>query len=114
MAPSGCKLVTALLALFGMILVAEPVFAATSALSGTVTYRERIALPRSARVEVELLDVSRADAPAITIATTTVKSGSQVPIRYRLRFNSAAIQPGVTGDGACFRNSSGSDQNFPA
>src|SRR5262245_51239697 len=44
-------------------------------LSGHVTYRERMVLPPSAMIEVRLVDVSRADGKAITIAATSI-SGS--------------------------------------
>ena len=70
-----------------------PASAARMTLSGTVTYRERIALP-AAVVEVRLLDASLADAPSTTIASTTIKTDRQVPIPYRLRFDREAIQPG--------------------
>ena len=71
-----------------------PALAAPRALSGTVTYRERIALPPSAVVEVSLLDVSLADAPSRTIARTRIVPRRQVPIPFRLRFNDSVIQPG--------------------
>lgn len=70
-----------------------PASAARMTLSGTVTYRERIALP-AAVVEVRLIDASLADAPSTTIASTTMKTDRQVPIPYRLRFDRQAIQPG--------------------
>jgi len=63
-------------------------------LSGTVTYRERIALPPAASVEVRLVDVSLADAPARTIAETTITPEGQVPIPYRLEYESSDIVPG--------------------
>ena len=44
----------------------------TSKVTGSVTYRERIALPPSAVVTVKLLDVSRADAPAELIAEQVI------------------------------------------
>lgn len=71
-----------------------PAFAAPRTLSGTVTYRERIALPPGAVVEVSLLDVSLADAPSRTIARTRIVPRGQVPIPYRLRFSDAQIRPG--------------------
>ncbi len=60
-------------------------------LTGTVTYRERIALPPDARVEVELLDVSRADAPALAIAETGFVPETQVPIAFSLDYDSREI-----------------------
>ncbi|CAN7302173.1 YbaY family lipoprotein [Bosea sp. LjRoot237] len=71
-----------------------PALAAPRTLSGTVVYRERIALPPGATVEVSLLDVSLADAPSRTIARTRIVPRGQVPIPYRLRFNDAVIRPG--------------------
>ena len=57
-------------------------------LTGTVTYRERIALPPNARVEVRLEDVSQADAPADEIAAQTIAAnGKQVPIPFELRYS---------------------------
>src|SRR5215471_15117734 len=63
-----------------------------SVLTGTVTYRERIALPPNARVEVRLEDVSQADAPADEIAAQTVATnGKQVPIPFELRYPTRSI-----------------------
>ncbi|MGL4285894.1 MAG: YbaY family lipoprotein [Phreatobacter sp.] len=81
--------------LVGLALIA-PTGGATAApmtLRGTVSYRERMALPPGAVVEVKLIDVSLADAPARTIAETRVAAGPGSPIRYRLRFDRAEIQP---------------------
>lgn len=77
---------------FGLLTPAGGAFAATMTLRGTVSYRERIALPPGTIVEVKLLDVSLADAPARTIAETTA-SGARNPTRYVLRFDRAQIQP---------------------
>jgi uncharacterized lipoprotein YbaY/heat shock protein HslJ len=54
---------------------------------GTATYRERIALPPNAVFEAVVQDVSRADAPAIEIARTTVRQPKQVPISFRITVN---------------------------
>ncbi|MGE3876302.1 MAG: YbaY family lipoprotein [Parvibaculaceae bacterium] len=71
-------------------------FAAGRALRGQVSYRERIALPPEAVLEVRLVDVSLADAPARGIAVTRVKTRHRLPIPYRLRFDDAKIQRGHT------------------
>lgn len=68
--------------------------AAVKVITGRVSYRERIALPPKAILEVSLVDVSLADAPAKTLSRTTVRTGGRVPIPYRLRINAAAIRPG--------------------
>jgi uncharacterized lipoprotein YbaY len=50
--------------------------------SGTVFYRERIALPPGAVVVVQVLDTSRADAPSTTLAETRFEPETQVPVRF--------------------------------
>lgn len=89
---SGARSVIAgfVAALFVMV-HGTPAVSAPKTLSGTVSYRERVALPRSAVIEVKLVDISLADAPAKVIARTTIKPGKQVPIRYRLAFDDTAI-----------------------
>lgn len=66
---------------------------ATSAtLTGNVVYRQRIALPPDAVVKVMLLDISRADAPAVTLSQQTIPTnGKQVPIPFRLAYTPQAI-----------------------
>lgn len=67
---------------------------AASAVTGTVSYRPRIALPAGAVIEIKLLDVSRADAPAITVAEQIiVTEGEQVPIPFSLFYDSSEINP---------------------
>jgi uncharacterized lipoprotein YbaY len=61
--------------------------------TGTVAYLPRIALPPQAVVEVKLLDVSRADAPAITIAEQIIPTnGRQVPIPFSLSYDPETIE----------------------
>lgn len=54
-------------------------------ISGSVTYRQRIALPPDAILTVRVLDTSRAGAKARTLAEQTLELGAQqVPIPFRL------------------------------
>lgn len=63
-------------------------------IEGTLTYRERIALPPEAVAEVSLLDTSRADAAAIVIAKMNVlPEGLQVPLPFTLRYDPGRIVP---------------------
>jgi len=63
-------------------------------LRGSVGYRERVALPPDAVVEVWLVDVSPLILPLALIAETTVPSqGRQVPIPFELRYDPRKIQP---------------------
>lgn len=62
--------------------------------SGSVTYRERIALDPAADVVVQLLDVSRMDAPSTVLAEQRIKAnGKQVPFAYELKVEAARIDP---------------------
>lgn len=61
--------------------------------SGTITYRERIALPSGAVIGVKLLDISRQDVAAIEIASQTIiTNGEQVPIDFALSYDPNIIQ----------------------
>ena len=75
--------------------------AAMATLTGTVTYRARVALPPGAVIEVRLLDVSRADpstslragAPADTLARAEIVTrGEQVPVPFSLPYDPDTIQ----------------------
>jgi uncharacterized lipoprotein YbaY/membrane-bound inhibitor of C-type lysozyme len=61
---------------------------------GTVTYLQRMALPPTAVIQVQLLDVSLADAPSKVIAEDKITLGDrQVPVPFELKFDPAAIDP---------------------
>jgi putative lipoprotein len=65
--------------------------------TGTVTYRERIALPPTAVIKVQLVDVSRADAPAIVLGEqVTQAAGRQVPFSFEIPFDPARIDASYT------------------
>ncbi len=60
--------------------------------TGTVTYRERIALPPTAVIKVQLADVSRADAPAVVLGEQVIQAaGNQVPFTFEVTFDPAQI-----------------------
>ena len=76
--------------------------------SGTVFYLPRIALAPNAMVEVSLLDVSRVDAIATTLASMKMVSGGrQVPLPFELLYdagqinerNTYAVRSRITVDG---------------
>jgi putative lipoprotein len=65
-----------------------------AAVTGTVTYRQRSALPPNAVVEVKLLDVSLQDVPAVVLAKQTIATkGRQVPIPFQLAYKATLIKP---------------------
>ncbi|MBZ9997166.1 YbaY family lipoprotein [Mesorhizobium sp. BH1-1-4] len=80
----------------GILAVPELSVAAEKTVSGEVIYRERIALPPSAVLSVQLADVSLADAPAKIIGEQTVKPAGQVPISFEIKFDPSLIQPRMT------------------
>lgn len=62
--------------------------------TGTVAYRERIALDPAAEIVVQLLDVSRMDAPATVLAEQRIRAdGRQVPIAFELSVDPARTDP---------------------
>lgn len=68
--------------------------AAPLVVSGTVSYRERIALDPAAEVRVQLLDVSRMDAPSVVLAEQRIRAdGRQPPFAYTLQVDAARIDP---------------------
>jgi uncharacterized lipoprotein YbaY len=63
----------------------------TSVVTGAVFYRERIALPPDARIIVKLVDVSRADAPAVVLAEQEIVPEGSVPVAFELEYDPAQI-----------------------
>jgi uncharacterized lipoprotein YbaY len=74
----------------------EEILAYNAAVTGTITYLQRIALPEDAVVEVKLSDVSRADAPATVIGEQTITNPGQVPIPFVVTYDPAVIDPRFT------------------
>ena len=74
--------------------ISPPPASALSVISGTVAYRERIALPENAMLIVQLQDVSLADAPAKIIAEQKITfAGRQVPLPFELPYDAAKVDP---------------------
>jgi putative lipoprotein len=66
--------------------------ASSARVTGTVTYLQRIALPPSATIKVQLIDVSRADAPAIVLGEQILTAGGkQVPFSFEIPYDLAKI-----------------------
>lgn len=60
-------------------------------LRGTVSYRERMALPPEAEVRVAIEDVSKADAASQVVAEQVIHPATQVPIPFVLGYDANAI-----------------------
>ncbi len=62
--------------------------------TGTVWYRERMALPENAVVQVQLQDVSLQDVAATVLAEQVIHTGGkQVPFAFELEYDKVAIDP---------------------
>ena len=70
----------------------------TATVTGTITYNEQTALPpQGVVVTVKVEDVSRADAPAVTIGEQIIENpGHQVPIPFEVEYNPADIDERYT------------------
>jgi putative lipoprotein len=60
-------------------------------IQGTVSYRERVALPPGAYLELVLADVSLADAPYIVLNKKRITSLGQVPISFEISYDRQQI-----------------------
>ena len=62
--------------------------------TGQITYRERMALPPTAQIEIQLSDVSLMDAPSRTIAQQSFTAdGRQVPFAFSLTVDQRPLDP---------------------
>ena len=89
----GVALLIVVIGLLALVVVSGGVGAS---LTGTVTYRERIALTPGATLTVQLLDTSYADAPSEIIAKQIITDPGQVPIKFDIRYRRGDIDPGNT------------------
>jgi putative lipoprotein len=85
-----------LLAIPAVVTWCAPAFAATvsrARITGSATYRERVALAPAAVFEARLESVSRADAPAKVIARVRNRNPGQVPIAFTIPYDPRRIDP---------------------
>ena len=62
--------------------------------TGQITYRERMALPPTAQIEIQLSDVSLMDSPSRTIAQQSFTAdGRQVPFAFSLTVDQRPLDP---------------------
>jgi len=64
-----------------------------AAVTGSVTYGNTAALPAGTALTVELRDVSLADAPSDLIARQVIPNPGPPPVKFRLDYRRAAIDP---------------------
>jgi putative lipoprotein len=63
----------------------------TASVTGTVTYREKIAMPQDAVVIVKLQDTSLMDVPAVDIGVQVIEGAGTVPVHFSVGFDRAEI-----------------------
>ena len=61
--------------------------------TGSLSYRERIALPEGARARVMLVDIAAIGAPERVIVEREIRPAGQVPIAFALDFAREQIEP---------------------
>ncbi len=64
-----------------------------ASVSGSVTYRERLALTPGATLAVQLRDVSLQDTASILIAEQVIPNPGQVPIAFKVEYNKDDLNP---------------------
>jgi putative lipoprotein len=89
--------VSLLSAIFGISTATGGGNAASSRVTGTVTYLERVALLPAAVVKIQLVDVSRADAPAVVLVEQIIPTGGeQAPFFFEIPFDPSEIKANHT------------------
>lgn len=74
----------------------EPAPAAKPAdgvVSGTITYRQKIALPQDAVVKIEIIDASERVRDFVIVAEQTIKNPGAVPIKFQISYPPDKIDP---------------------
>jgi putative lipoprotein len=77
--------------LAALALTATPALAAKLSLAGEVTYRERVALPDTATLKIELIDLALPHMPRLSVSAPT--GPGQVPLAFSLTFEESLILP---------------------
>lgn len=86
------RFLTALLLVLGCM----PGLTHAQSVTGSATYRERIALPPGMVFEAVLEDVSRADAPAVELGRVTRPDPGNPPYSFEIGYDPDAIDPAHT------------------
>ena len=80
-------------AFFLLVIACNTLFTSGRSVTGTVTYRERIALSPGATLTLKLRDVSYQDAAAPLIAEQVIHNPGQVPIEFEIEYHPEDINP---------------------
>jgi len=87
---AGCAGISAAPSGGGAARPQEP--SAAAKVTGSVTYLQRVALPPTATIKAQLVDVSRMDAPAGVLGEQLIAAGGrQVPFAFEIAYDPAKI-----------------------
>lgn len=75
-----------------MMLAVAPALAERITLTGDVTYRERIALPKTGTLTVALIDLAQPDKPGLSAAAAIARPG-KVPLTFTLNLDTDVLDP---------------------
>jgi len=64
--------------------------------SGTISYRQRIALGPEAKAHIRIVDLDRADKPGYLVAEKSIESPGQAPIAFELTYWMERVEAGHT------------------
>lgn len=84
------------LALAALLTMAAPLPATAQEITGTASFRERIAVRPGATFVATLLDVSRADAPSVELGRVEIADAGNPPYSFAIPYDPAAIAPSMT------------------
>ena len=83
-----------LLACAGLACTQQPVAPGAAAkVTGTATYKERVALPPNAVFEATLDDVSKADAKSEVLGRARIEGPGNPPLAFQIAYDPARIEP---------------------
>lgn len=68
----------------------------TGVVTGLVTYSEPISLDPNVVVSVKLLDVSRLDAPSVTVSEQVFENAESLPLEFEVRYDESDIDERAT------------------
>ena len=68
----------------------------TGVVTGLVTYSEPISLYPNVVVSVKLLDVSRLDAPSVTVSEQVFENAESLPLEFEIRYDKSDIDERAT------------------
>lgn len=74
-----------------ILFLLSALLAAAQTITGTASYRERMALPPNSTFEATLEDTSRADAPADILGTARIESAGNPPYKFSITYDPAKV-----------------------